>query len=703
MKCLALWARVYSTALAIIVLIGIANPAAGSTENTAGPGNIAIVVPGNGQLVKGRVRIVTQGKPSGAKQVGFFVDGNRIAMAAAKGRLAKPWNSTAVAPGQHSIQVVAYDASGATVDSALSNVFVKTGVVITSPSNNATLSGAFQVVCQAASTTQRVDLYLDGTYKASGPPYTFNFPAGSLGSGTHTISAVAFGARKKDLGNDSITIAVATPPAPTPTPTVTPTAKPTPAPTSTPSVAPTSQPSSSPTSTPTAAPTSKPSSSPSSTPTAAPSSSASATATAQPTPTSTPSGTAYYIDSSNGSDSNSGTSSNAPWQTLAQVERKLSALKPGDQILLKAGDIWYEQLDLDGAIGAAGNPVVFSSYGSGAKPVIDGSRVRPYCIDAIGGPAEYLTIDGIECRSATEEGVTFRSSGGAMPGIVVQNMYIHNTGPGACCGQTPYDDNTYANQLDFEDWAQGADGVQFLNNVVNNCGGHNCLEVHYDTGAVVVKGNTVGPGCVHGCVDLKGAGNPNSPAIVESNTVTCGASQSLCGHGPGDANPTPAFYFENIYTPYASVIYANNVAYDSGIAFQITGGGCVAGHSPCSNTAKYYNNTAYVPSNGYGLYAWNQGTPTSLDIRNNIFDGGRLGVSSCTIAEDAYNDIGGSQGNAELMLNGSSSLAGLDLLDVNPQYIGITANPPNFALQPSSPLINAGQQGLSDTNDIGAY
>ena len=118
---------------------------------------------------------------------------------------------------------------------------------------------------------------------------------------------------------------------------------------------------------------------------------------------------------------------------------------------------------------------------------------------------------GFECRFTVSQGVTFQTSGGGMPGIVVQNMYIHNTGPGAYHTNGPVvgsDPGGYLNQLDFEDFGQGADGVQFLNNVVKWCGGHNCLEVHEDSGPVVVQGSAVEPGCVHGCIDTKGVGTP---------------------------------------------------------------------------------------------------------------------------------------------------------------------------------------------------
>ena len=84
-------------------------------------------------------------------------------------------------------------------------------------------------------------------------------------------------------------------------------------------------------------------------------------------------GLSYYVDATAGSDSNAGTSSAAPWKSLAKLNG--TTFHPGDQVLLKAGQVWSGQLWPKGS-GAAGSPIVLSSYGSGARPRIDGaSRV----------------------------------------------------------------------------------------------------------------------------------------------------------------------------------------------------------------------------------------------------------------------------------------------------------------------------------------
>jgi hypothetical protein len=83
--------------------------------------------------------------------------------------------------------------------------------------------------------------------------------------------------------------------------------------------------------------------------------------------------TTYYVSESTGNDSWTGqaaTPSGAagPWKTLAKASSQMCSA--GDQILLKCGDTWDEELHPQGN-GTPSNPIVISSYGEGKKPVID--------------------------------------------------------------------------------------------------------------------------------------------------------------------------------------------------------------------------------------------------------------------------------------------------------------------------------------------
>ena len=83
----------------------------------------------------------------------------------------------------------------------------------------------------------------------------------------------------------------------------------------------------------------------------------------------TASATNYYVSSA-GNDANNGTSTSTPWKTIAKVNA--TSFSPGDQILFNRGDTWSENLRLSSS-GTAGNPITFSSYGTGNLPVICGT------------------------------------------------------------------------------------------------------------------------------------------------------------------------------------------------------------------------------------------------------------------------------------------------------------------------------------------
>ena len=79
--------------------------------------------------------------------------------------------------------------------------------------------------------------------------------------------------------------------------------------------------------------------------------------------------TNYYVSNA-GNDANSGTAPSSPWQTLNKLNSNRN-LVPGDSVLFKRGDSFYGSITINNS-GTAGNPIVFSAYGVGEKPVITG-------------------------------------------------------------------------------------------------------------------------------------------------------------------------------------------------------------------------------------------------------------------------------------------------------------------------------------------
>ncbi|MDI1322637.1 MAG: Ig-like domain-containing protein, partial [Algoriphagus sp.] len=82
--------------------------------------------------------------------------------------------------------------------------------------------------------------------------------------------------------------------------------------------------------------------------------------------------TDYYFSTSTGNDSRTtAEAQNAatPWKSIDKLNAMASSLKGGDRILFKAGEVFYGTIKI-AASGVSGSPILFTSYGTGAKPVI---------------------------------------------------------------------------------------------------------------------------------------------------------------------------------------------------------------------------------------------------------------------------------------------------------------------------------------------
>jgi hypothetical protein len=81
-------------------------------------------------------------------------------------------------------------------------------------------------------------------------------------------------------------------------------------------------------------------------------------------------GVIYRVNAVYGNDANDGHSFGQEWQTITKVNAAL--LAAGDQVLFNQGDTFPGKL-MPALAGIIGRTIVFGAYGSGARPIIDGS------------------------------------------------------------------------------------------------------------------------------------------------------------------------------------------------------------------------------------------------------------------------------------------------------------------------------------------
>ncbi len=134
-------------------------------------------------------------------------------------------------------------------------------------------------------------------------------------------------------------------------------------------------------------------------------------ATAKQGPDAAAATTTYYVDSVAGNDSNAGTSTSTPWQSLAKVDSMTFA--PGTQVLFKAGDSWTGTLTPHGS-GSGSAPNTIGRYGTGASPIVNGAGAA----EAVElHNVQYWTVAGLEITNES-------STSGVRSGVVIDAQNV---------------------------------------------------------------------------------------------------------------------------------------------------------------------------------------------------------------------------------------------------------------------------------------
>lgn len=113
-------------------------------------------------------------------------------------------------------------------------------------------------------------------------------------------------------------------------------------------------------------------------------------------------GSSYYFSSVSGDDSRTTQQAQnpaTPWKTLAKLNAFFNSLKPGDFVYLERGSVFTGSLQVTQS-GTAGNPIVFSAYGTGNPPSINGFTTLTGWV-SVGGNIWQSTCNGCGVRVNT--------------------------------------------------------------------------------------------------------------------------------------------------------------------------------------------------------------------------------------------------------------------------------------------------------------
>ncbi len=182
-----------------------------------------------------------------------------------------------------------------------------------------------------------------------------------------------------------------------------------------------------------------------------------------------PAATTYYIDYTNGSDSNNGTSTSTPWKRCPYMVGFAGnySHSGGDKFIFKGGTVWpYTTMPIKMEVG--GTASAYDYYGSDSnyfagstftQPVLDAGQTSTDCIRVGWSTAnlKYITINNFEMRNMS--GSLAISLAGANY-IVMSNLWIHKWYHGSTDGDHGGIYNNYA--------GHGSPG-QLANVIVSHC------------------------------------------------------------------------------------------------------------------------------------------------------------------------------------------------------------------------------------------
>ena len=234
----------------------------------------------------------------------------------------------------------------------------------------------------------------------------------------------------------------------------------------------------------------------------------------------------YYVDSVAGNDAAAGTQA-TPWRSLAKVNA--TALPAGSVVYFKAGSAFGSTF-LTPQSGVSGNPVTYTSYGTGAKPSMGGVNAAGKSKVKISGlafsssstvinmtSANYITIDNCSINSTAT---------GWSPAIQIQTSARYNRITNCVITQS-------AGNNDTINLRGNADYNLFEGNKITIYGVHAAIDLEGQTGGGTAHYNVIRNNVITGSKAagaLIGIQANSSYNIIEGNTLTGdGTNSGYCG------------------------------------------------------------------------------------------------------------------------------------------------------------------------------
>jgi hypothetical protein len=381
----------------------------------------------------------------------------------------------------------------------------------------------------------------------------------------------------------------------------------------------------------------------------------------------------YYVDNVAGNDANTGLSTSLPWKTFAKVCN--TSLASGSIVSFKCGQRFLATTSFNKS------NITVNSYGTGARPVIDGgggiiptNGVTPFELSGTN-----INLTGIKIVNGYNCNLSLNGTY-----ITIESCNIDSNAVGTGANGNPgqiYSDAT-GNHITIRNstisYGRGGNGY-YIDGADNVLLEYDTLNYNAQVAIRVSWGTSDGGTADHLTVRY---------CVVRFN----GTDPDYGGYAFQDDGISNSNIYYNLFESDYGAYGCLDLAFEGGTA-------------PHDNN--WYNNTFITHGNGYAIQINTYTTITNLVFKNNIFynDANSYGIyffgsttpNNWTFDNNLYYGLTSSWHlNSDLAFSDWKAL-GYDNkgLNTNPLFTSSS----NFTLQPSSPSVNAGVN-VSLTQDI---
>jgi len=318
----------------------------------------------------------------------------------------------------------------------------------------------------------------------------------------------------------------------------------------------------------------------------------------------------YYVDATGGDDDNTGLSIDQAWQTLTKVSS--ITFDPGDHILFKRGETFVGSLIPQGA-GTDSQYIVFGVYGTGSRPIIDGSSSRAFLI--ADSDYHHLRIEHIDFSGC--EVVANRST---------VECWTHDVYWYDCIFR---DSAGTSNSFGYNSYALTAGGAEIYNLTLDSC------EIYNNNNSGLNIGSSAGTYGPHDCLVTNCISHDNGTNYWADHGFYCkhGVTFDKCtaynnSFGGGfKTNCQSVFtspYHPRVtncvsYNNYMGIVADNigSVIYNN--LFYGNTNRTVSMSSDGRSSLIYFNTFVNTTASGDGLIFIDSGLPTNVIYKDNLF------------------------------------------------------------------------------------